>query len=461
MITDEMKRLGEKVDVDRACEHLSGAIRIRTISNEDESLVDWSQFEAFHKFLEESYPLIHKNLTLTKIGKAGLLYYWEGSDRTLDPIAFLSHQDVVPVEAGTENDWTHPAFEGYNDGEFIWGRGALDMKNHLISVMESVETLLSEGYCPRRGVYLCFGYNEEIVAGDSNGADKIAKYLKKNGVHLDSVVDEGGAMIPLHYPPVLDTALAGIGVAEKGYADIKVTVKAKGGHTSTPPDHSALGMLAKKITVLENHQFPARMPEYFRDLIKKVSTKLPFPLSFILKNIEKIEFIVVPVLCKIPAAATFIRSCLAVTMSEASPAANVLPQRASATINFRMMPGLTIADVMKYVEKYMGGKNVDIELLKGKEASIISPEDSRAFKTLEKVSLKMNPKAVVTQYMVMGGTDAYHYENVCENIYRFAPFSVPASLLMTTHSTNERIPVIELGNGIAFFKSYIREMTAE
>ncbi len=71
---------------------------------------------------------------------------------------------------GTENDWEHPAFDGFDDGEFIWGRGALDMKNHLIAVIQTVETLLGEGFRPERTVYLCFGHNEEIVASANSGA---------------------------------------------------------------------------------------------------------------------------------------------------------------------------------------------------------------------------------------------------------------------------------------------------
>ena len=73
----------------------------------------------------------------------------------------------------------------------------------------------------------------------------------------------------------------------------------------------------------------------------------------------------------------------------------------------------------------------------------------------------MVPNAIVSEFMVMGGTDSYHYENICENIYRFAPFACSPDLLMTTHGTNERIPVEQLGIGVAFFKTYMKEMTKE
>ena len=143
----------EKVDVERAAEHLSNAIQIKTVSHDDPGKVDWAEFEKFHNFLESSYPLITKNLTREKVGRASLLYKWQGSDETLKPIAFLSHMDVVPISDGTLGDWTHPPFDGFNDGEYVWGRGALDMKNHLVCVMESIETLLEEGFEPQRSIY--------------------------------------------------------------------------------------------------------------------------------------------------------------------------------------------------------------------------------------------------------------------------------------------------------------------
>ena len=115
----------EQVNGQRACDRLSQAIQIKTISCEDESQTDWGAFDRFHAFLEQSYPLIHKNLKLDHISTASLLFYWEGTDPDLDPIAFLAHQDVVPISEGTEEDWEHPAFDGVNDGQFIWGRGAL------------------------------------------------------------------------------------------------------------------------------------------------------------------------------------------------------------------------------------------------------------------------------------------------------------------------------------------------
>ena len=451
----------ELVHSERAQENLSKAIRIKTISHEDESQTDWGEFEKFHAFLREAFPLIHENLELENVSKASLLFYWKGTDENLDPIAFLAHQDVVPVANGTENDWTHPAFDGYNDGEFIWGRGALDMKNHLICLMESVETLLEEGYQPKRGVYICLGHNEEVVAGTGNGAREIALTLEKKGVHLDSIIDEGGAMLTAKVKGIIDANLTGIGVAEKGYADFKVTVTAKGGHSSQPPKHTALGILSKKVIKLENHQFKGKIMPFVSDLFTNVGKRTSYPARLVFCNLWLLKPLLLKAMTMIPPAASLVRTTTAVTMASGSPAANVLPQKASVTINFRIMPGESIESVRRHIEKYMGGENVEIEFIKGKEPSLISPTETRAFDTLRRLSVSLDEKNIVAPYLVMGGTDAYNYENVCENIYRFAPFTIDTSLLLTTHSTNERIPVEQMAQGVTFFKRYIKIMSGE
>ena len=147
-------------------------------------------------------------------------------------------------------------------------------------------------------------------------------------------------------------------------------------------------------------------------------------------------------------------------MASGSPAPNVLPQRATVNVNFRIFPGQTIEDVEKHLKKVIRYKDVEINLLPGwKNPSKISPTDSRAFRKLGVICRSMNPNTIVAPYLVMGGTDACHYQAVCENIYRYSPFRVSTSLLLTCHGTNERIPVASMEAGVAFFKRYIRELS--
>ncbi len=452
----------ENVDEARAAEHLSKAISIPTISHPEKERVDFTKFDEFHKFLEEAYPLIHKTLSKEVVNEASLMYCWKGTRSDLDPIALLSHQDVVPISEGTESDWEHPAFSGYNDGEFIWGRGALDMKNHLIGVMEAVETLLEEGFQPERDVYLLFGQDEEVVASGESGAKAMMETLMNRGIHLDSVIDEGGAIIPLNIKGLLENKnLVGVGIAEKGYLDVEISVNAKGGHSSQPPKHSALGELADVIKDLENHQFKAEIMPFVSELFSNLGRSCTFPARLVTCNIPYLTPVIKEVMKQIPPAACLVRTTTAVTMSEGSPAANVLPQKASVTVNFRQMPGVTTEDVVAHIKRVVRNKDIEVKVLKTKEASKFSSTDSRPFKIIKEICMQEDANNVVAPYLVMGGTDACFYEPICENIFRYSPYKVSVAMLRCTHGTNERIPVAAIGPGVAFFKRYIRKASAE
>ncbi len=450
----------EKVDLDRFRKNLSDAIKIPTVANKDPELTDWSNFDRFHEFLKERYPLIHEKLEMIDVCKGALMFRWKGSDPSCDPIALLAHQDVVPISEGTYDDWTHPPFEGFDDGEFIWGRGALDMKNHLIGVMESVEDLLAEGFEPVRDIYLCLGHNEEVMSSDASGAVFMCDYFEKNGIHLDCVLDEGGAILPVNVKGVLNKNLAGIGVAEKGYADFEVAVTAKGGHSSQSPNHTALGYLADVIKDIENHQFKAELSPMMMELFDKIGRNCSYPVRLITCNLKLLKPLITKAMTYIPPAASLIRTTQGVTMASGSPAPNVLPQRASINVNVRIYPGETVEDAKKHLRKVIRNKKAEITVKPGwKNPSKLSPTDSRCFKAVEDICMRTDSNNIVAPYLVMGGTDACHYEAVCENIYRYSPFLVSTSLLLTTHGTNERIPVSSMADGITFFKRYIRKLS--
>ncbi len=453
----------EEVNSERVQNNLSKAIQCKTVSNEDPNLVDWAEFDKFHKFLEEAYPLVHKTMSKEVISNASLVYIWKGANPDLEPMALLAHQDVVPVTAGTEKDWEHGAFEGYNDGEFIWGRGSVDMKNHLICVMEACETLLEEGFQPERDIYLCFGHNEEVVCSSDPGAEAIVKTLKDRGIHFDSLVDEGGAVLTVDIKGLIDTYIIGVGMAEKGYCDYKVTVKDKGGHTSQSPKHNGLGKLANVIKDLEGHQCDVKWLPFMDNFLETIGRTAKFPGRFVVCNYKLMKPLLKQVMKSIPASACLLRTVTGVSMCEGSPAPNVLPQRASVTVNFRPITGESVADVEKHIRDVVRYKDIDVELLRGKEPSRFSPVGSDAYNAIDAICSSMySDKAVATTpYLVMGGTDAYFYEEICDNVLRFAPFRFSVEILQTTHGTNERCPVKVLDDGVAFFKSYIRLVSKE
>src|SRR6266699_6868528 len=243
----------EPLDTAALAQRLAGALRFRTVSYQDSSQFDAREFDGFHRYLRATFPGLHAALKLEKVNGYGLLYEWTGSDTNLPPIVLLAHQDVVPVELGTESRWTEPPFEGRIAGGYVWGRGALNDKGSLVGMLEAVEHLVAAGAKPRRTVYLAFGYDEEV--GGRRGAARIAELLATRNVHPDFVLDEGGGLAT-GFIPGIAAPVALVGISEKGYVTVALTAQAEGGHSSMPPDETAVGILSAGITRLEHHQMP-------------------------------------------------------------------------------------------------------------------------------------------------------------------------------------------------------------
>jgi len=192
------------------------------------------------------------------INKYGLIYTVPGSDEELKPILLLAHQDVVPVDEDTLDEWAHPPFEGYYEkgNGFLFGRGAADDKSALTGLMSALEALLAqEDYDPRRTVILAFGFDHEISG--ERGAGEIAKHLlKKYGEDgIAFILDEGGSGLQ----QVDNTLYALPAVYEKGYLDVWFDLSMLGGDSSAPPPHSAIGVMSEIVTTIENNPFDAKI----------------------------------------------------------------------------------------------------------------------------------------------------------------------------------------------------------
>src|SRR5271165_1933861 len=239
------------VDARRAAEHLSGAVRFRTISHDGQD-VDGGEFLRLHAFLQEAFPRAHAILTREVVNGYSLLYAWPGEDPTSRPFVLMAHQDVVPIAPGSESRWHAEPFSGEIKDGYIWGRGAWDDKGNLMSILEAVESLATAGFKPRRTVYLVFGHDEEN--GGEEGAKAIASLFRQRGIRPEFVLDEG-MLIADGIMPGLDAPVALIGVAEKGSATLKLTAMAPPGHSSMPGARTAIGSLATALERLERHPF--------------------------------------------------------------------------------------------------------------------------------------------------------------------------------------------------------------
>jgi carboxypeptidase PM20D1 len=438
-----------EVDAQSAALHLSQALRFPTISHEDPAAFDPGAFSLLHEYLRQAYPRAHAELEVEAVGAASLLYTWKGEDPELSPVVLMAHQDVVPIEPGTEGEWSHPPFSGEIEGGFLWGRGAMDDKGSLIAILEAVEALLARGFRPKATVYLVFGHDEE-VGGDA-GAAKVADLLESRNVEPLFVLDEGGA-IAEGFLPGLDRPLAMVGVAEKGSASVEIEVKVAGGHSSVPPRESAIGILSRALVRLEENPLPGGIQGPFREMLLTVGREMPFSRRLVLANLWLFGPLVESRLSEVPAADSMMRTSTAVTIVAGGVKANVLPSKARAVVNFRIAPGDSVESVLEHVRRVTADPRVsNIEARETREPSPVSPTDSEGYRLIERTILQIHPEAVVAPYLLPGGTDSRHFTALTPHVYRFGAIRVGSDDLRRAHGTDERVAVDVLARMVAFY----------
>jgi carboxypeptidase PM20D1 len=437
-----------------AAERLAGAVRIPTISHEDPAAFDARAFQALHAYLATQFPRVHSQLRRETVGTHSLLYTWQGSDPSLKPMLLMGHLDVVPVEPGTEGKWQQQPFGGQIADGFIWGRGAIDNKLSVLGTIEAVEMLLSEGFRPARTVYLAYGHDEEV--GGTRGAREIAALLKRRGVELEMVLDEGGVIGDGLFPGISEpTAL--VGIAEKGYVSIELSTRAAGGHSSLPPRESAIGILSAAIARLEQSPMPARLEAPTRQLFERIGPRFPLAQRAVFANLWLTRPLVISKLEDSPTTNAMVRTTTAVTMFQAGTKENVLASRARAVINFRILTRDSVAGVVQHVRRVINDPRVEVRRAASfsAEPSAVSSTDSESFRTLERTIRSVAPEAIVAPYLVVVVADARYYGDLSRSVFRFMPARLTPRDLERIHGTNERIAVRDYEGAIRLYRQLI------
>jgi carboxypeptidase PM20D1 len=444
------------VDAAAASERLGAAVRLRTIASATDVDANGAEFLALQTHLLTSFPKAHASLRRELIGKYGLLYTWAGSDPQAPPIALMAHQDVVPVAPGTEGDWEVAPFSGAQRGGFVWGRGAWDDKGNLMSIMEAVEMRVAAGFRPRQTIYLVFGQDEEL--GGQRGALPIARLLKERGVRLAFALDEGmlivdGAISGLSKPAAL------IGIAEKGAVTVQLEAIATPGHSSMPPvvaGTSAIGMLSEALARLESNQMPLELRGVARDTFESVASEMGGVNRVLLSNLWLFGPLVASQVKTMPSANASFRTTTAITVVHAGQAENVLPGRATALVNFRLMPGDSSAAVVEHVVRVVANPAIHVSRagVFG-EPSRVAATDSAGYRSISRTVRELHPDVVVAPGLMIGGTDSRHFDLVADNVYKFSPVRARPEDLPRFHGTNERISIANYVELIQFYHQLI------
>ena len=472
--------------LEKQLQRLSAAVNCPTESFDDNGDVDddprWKTFDRFHDTLKDLFPLIHGRSRLEKVNRYGLVYTFQGTSQHLKPLLLTAHQDVVP--ASSISKWTYPPFEAHYDGQYLWGRGSSDCKNNLIGVMSVVETLLSQDWKPKRSVVLAFGFDEET--GGVRGAAKIAGVLEeawgRDGFAL--ILDEGG----MGLTTVGDYVYARPAVAEKGYMDAQLILETSGGHSSQPPAHSGIGIIAEMIVALEQNPYtPVLTKENpLRGFLECQAKYTPGELEPWLRRSLQRDDDGTEIGKRLadergPQIRYSMQTSQAVDIIKGGDKVNALPETVFAIVNYRIAPHDSLAIVKSKIanllEPVARKHNVKVQGFGNKSSgerrnegsdneeakssfgtlylnslndlspSPISPTDiqnpfwhifsgtiRQVFEDTETLEGK---KVVPVGDIMQGNTDTIQYWNLTKNIYRFSP--AREGTRFGVHTIDERI----------------------
>ncbi|KAL7280786.1 hypothetical protein ACG7TL_005730 [Trametes sanguinea] len=478
---------------------LGGAVQIPTESYDDLGPVGedsrWDIFADLHEYLEGTYPRVFETLNVTKVNTYGIVLHWQGSDPSALPVLMAAHQDVVPIEPATADDWVHPPYSGFYDGEWIWGRGSGDDKSDLIAGLLVIDALLKQGFEPERTFVWAYGFDEE--SSGRQGAGSIATYLEEtyglDGIAL--ILDEGGGAYGTPYGE--DVIFAVPSLSEKGYLDIKVEVTAQGGHSSVPPKHTAIGLLSAIVVELESHPHePALIrgggPYNSTQCAATYAPEYPKHLRRLAQDAVQsdgaLEELRDALMEEFPRFEAVLRTTQAVDLVQGGVKVNALPEKVSAVVNHRIAEHSSVAQLKEHftdvvvpvaarfnlsVEAF--GRNVSAGSGKGGhivlsdafgtglEPSPVTPMGEHdpyhvlagtIKSTIETAEGYNASGVVVAPLLQLGNTDTRYYWNLTRNIVRYKHLR-DTDRFNGAHTVNEAVRAAGWIESIRFLTKFI------
>lgn len=429
-----------------AVEHLRAMVQCRTISAP--ALRNEAEFERFRALLPKFYPNLFAAASVERVDTTGILIHLHGKQMGA-PGVLLGHYDVVPANADL---WEKPPFDGVLENGVLWGRGTLDMKNQLCAMLEAAEALVAEGFVPVNDIYFALSGEEEIMG---SSARSIMELFRSKGIRPAFVLDEGGDIMDGFFPETT-VPCAMVGIGEKGAVNLRFRVHGSGGHASVPAKNTPLIRLCRAMVRIQRHPFPVKSGGPLEEMVDVMGRYCTFPTRLLLCNRRLFPALYHRWLRKqggmLEAAA---RTTFALTQAQGAEASNVIPAEASMTANMRLMYGDTQSSVVARLHRIIKDPAVEIEVIKGTDP-VCDSLLGAPFEKLKSAIEATWPSAVVSPYLMVASTDARHWREICDHVYRFSAKHVTGEEKSTVHGNNERIPIENTENAVRFYLRLMR-----
>ena len=296
---------------------------------------------------------------------------------------------------------------------------------------------------------IALGHDEET--GGRQGARQLARMLQAQGVRPLFVLDE--------WSPVISRGLLGIeqpvaliGIAEKGYMNVRLSVSLQPGHASRPPRRTAIGRLARALARVEKRPMPPSYRYPTRAMFEQLAPKASLLTRVMVANPWLFEQVILDRLSRHPATNAAVRTTFAATLFRAGSKENILPGEASALLNVRLLPGTDSRRVLNYLRRVIDDEQVKITPVgQPVEASAIASDTSQMYTGLARVIVKVYPKALVAPALMIGATDSRHYRLLNAPVYRFRPLQITMADTRRLHGLDERVALPALRQAAQFY----------
>ncbi len=429
---------------------LGQMLKVPTISYEDKNLIDYKVFYEYIELVQKLYPNVFKycEYELSKELVIKLKLKGESSE---NPTVLMSHYDVVPVTEG----WDYDPFLGEVVDGYLYGRGALDTKCTMACALSALEKALEQGYTPKNDLYLCFGGNEEVY-GD--GQWKMVEWFTKEGIKPALVFDEGGGIMNNAFPGVKKDS-AFLAVVEKSMVNVKLSINTSGGHSSTPKRNGPVIRMAKALVRLEKHHMKPQISVTTKEMLDIMGRNSSFALKIIFANMWLFKGLVKKLFPIISADTNaLLTSTFAFTVINGGNQTNVIPNHVEANINVRVAPFNSADEVIEHVKKVIKDPLIEVTAHDVTKLYKECSTKQKGYDIIKETTMETYPNTIVSPFVMLGGTDAKHYNEICDCVIRFSPIKVSNEDRKGIHGLNEKISVETLEKCLEFYQRLLTKI---